>query len=185
MHHPNVEEETRPIVMRTLEGEIVGTIPINPSARTLDWLNREGAFLSIRAETLDIPDCILQPGDLAMNRPSVVFVAERDLGGPKTDKRIEASHFRRCAITVRAGDCDIHGFIHVRDKMDIVRHLSTNSGPFFAITAASIVGPDFELVTNFVAVNVSHVVAVQSVGSTQDVDSEHAHSMTDLAIPER
>ena len=183
MHHLNPEEELRPIVLMTVEGKIVGTIPINRDARTLDWLNREGGFLSVSADSLDLPDCNLLPGHLAMNKPSVIFVAEQGFNSPKTDKRVEATHFRRCATTVRAGDCDIHGYIHVRDKVDIVRHLSRAAGPFFAMTSASIVGPDFELVTNFVAVNAMHVVAVQAVEVDQEMQSVPVDGVADVALP--
>lgn len=185
MHHPNVEEEQRPIVLRTLEGEIVGTLPVNPDSRTLDWINREGGYLSIVAESLKLPDCNLEPGEMAVNSASVIFVAERTLGSPRTDRRVEATHFRRCAVTLRVADCDIHGYVHVRDTMGIVRHLTRAAGPFFAVTAASIVGPDFELITNFVAVNASHVVAIQSVDALLDTQAAHSLGASGMAAAER
>lgn len=174
------DKELRPVTVRTSHGTIEGDLPISPRLRTLDELNLAAhKFLTIRASEVNLPGDSFEGGLVGINKDSILFVTEIAACGPRTDHRVERSHYRRSAVRLRVGEFDIQGFLHVRGLRDPLVWLSQNRQPFVALTSASVIGPSAEFATSFIAVNPRHVLAAQDVtpGEEPEVDCPEPASM--------
>jgi len=165
-----VEKEGRVVRVQTVHGAIEGELSISPSIRTLDELNlATQKFLRIDAPAVTLPGCSFDDGLLGINKDSVLFVVETSHCHPTTDQRVERSHFVRTPIRLRVGEFDIQGFLHIRGLRDPLTWLSQSRQPFLALTAASVVGPDVDLATSFIAVSPRHVLAAQGLAPEEAV----------------
>jgi hypothetical protein len=158
-----VGREARPILVQTLHGRIKGLLHINSRLRTLDHLNLNKKFLTIEAPEIALPGWSFEAGNLSINTDQILFVMELKDTLPTSDQRVEASHFTRTAIRVRLDDYDLQGFIHVRGVGDPVARLSQNKQPFIALTSVSVVGPESDFATSFLALNPLHILATQEI----------------------
>ena len=153
----------RPVLIHTLRGSVEGSLHVNPGVRTLDFLNVPHRFVAVDATEIAVADWSFEQGRLAINKDLIVFVTELTDEAPATDRRAEAAHFTREGISLRVADCDVKGYMHVRGVHDPMTWLSRSQQSFMAVTSASVVGPDFELATGFLAVNPAHILAVQTM----------------------
>lgn len=153
----------RPVLIHTLRGSVEGNLEVNPDVRTLDLINIPHRFVPVETTEIAVADWSFEQGRLAINKDLIVFVTELTDAAPATDRRAEAAHYRREGISLRVADCDVKGYMHVRGVNDPLVWLSLVRQPFMALTSASVVGPDFELATGFIAVNRAHILAVQTL----------------------
>jgi hypothetical protein len=153
----------RPVLIHTLRGSVEGCLDVNPEVRTLDFINVPSRFVTVDATDIAVADWSFEPGRLAINKDLIVFVTELTGEAPATDRRAEAAHFTREGISLRVADCDVKGYMHVRGVQDPLMWLSRSRQTFLALTSVSVVGPDFELATGFLAVNRAHILAVQTM----------------------
>ena len=81
-------------------------------------------------------------------------------------------------------DCEILGFLHTSAHGDPVVRLNQDASPFFALTSASVIGPDVEFAAAFLAVNRAHVFAAEALADTQDDlgTSDDLLAASDLAL---
>jgi hypothetical protein len=166
------ETGERGIRVHTTQGVIEGSLLVNDGVRTSDHLNLAGrSFLDVRREESSFPRSF-GPGSLAVARSCILFITETGDLNPRTDSRIEASRFSRVALRLRVGDYDVQGFLHVPVLSSPMKRLTQNRQPFVAFTAASVVGPDTEFATAFLAVNVDHLLAVQEIEPADTARSE-------------
>lgn len=159
-----VEREQRSVRVQTVHGAINGVVAIGAKVRTLDELNvPTHKFLIVDAPEICLPGCCFDGGAVGINKDSVLFVTEQRDCHLTTDHRVERSHFVRMPIRLRLGQFDIQGFLHIRGLRDPLIWFSQTRQLFLALTAASVVGPDSEFATAFIAVNPRHVLAIQGM----------------------
>jgi hypothetical protein len=163
------------VLIHTLRGSVEGNLQVNPDVRTLDLINIPHRFVTVETTEIALADWSFEQGRLAINKDLIVFVSELTDDAPVTDRRAEAAHYTREGISLRVADCDVRGYMHVRGVNDPLVWLSLIRQPFMALTSASIVGPDFELATGFVAINRAHILAVQTMNLNEaDATAESA-----------
>jgi hypothetical protein len=166
------ERERRPVLIHTLRGAVEGWLDASPRARTLDLLNRSRRFVAVENAEVAASDWSFENGRLDINKEQILFVAELTDDPPATDDRVDAVHFNRNPVSLRLADFDVRGYLHARGRVDPALQLSRSREPFLAMTSASVVGPDFELAAGFIAVNPTHVLAVQPMAPADRRDAE-------------
>ncbi len=163
-----MEREQRSVRVQTIHGAIQGVVAIGAKVRTLDELNVPShKFLIVDAPEVCLPGCCFDRGTVGINKDSVLFVTELRDCHPRTDQRVERFHFVRMPIRLRLGQFDVQGFLHIRGLRDPLIWFSQTRQLFLALTAASVVGPDAEFATAFIAVNPRHVLAIQGMGAAE------------------
>lgn len=155
--------QRRPVLIHTLRGSVEGNLQVNPDVRTLDLINIPHRFVLVETTEVAVADWSFEQGRLAINKDLIVFITELSDEVVTSDQRAEAAHYAREGISLRVADCDVRGYMHVRGVNDPLVWLSLVRQPFMALTSASVVGPDFELATSFIAVNRAHILAVQTL----------------------
>ena len=153
----------RPVMVQTTRGTVEGRAVVHPGIRTLDWLNHSQRFLEIEITSSSVTDWSFDQGLVGINRDMVLFVAELTDKLPTTDARVEAAHYSREAVALRVGEFDVKGYLHVRGILDPLIRLSRRDGEFTALTSASVLGPEVELASSFLAVNPDHVLGAQPI----------------------
>jgi hypothetical protein len=159
--------ERRSVLVHTIRGPIEGHVRVNHGVRTLDWLNLTRRFVPLEASDSVGGDWPPGPGRVGLNKALIQFVAEL-CDQPETDPRVEATHYSREAVSLKLEDCDVTGYLHVRDINDPLLRLSRSDDSFIALTSASAVGPDFELAATFLAVNPAHVLCIRLIDLEDD-----------------
>lgn len=165
------DREGRPVRVQTTHGALEGTLRVMPRVRTLDEVNLSGQrFLHVDVEPGSISTAAFEPGPLDIQKDSILFLTETSDCRATGDLRVERSHFVRTAVRLKIGDFDIRGFLHIRGLRDPVMWFGQVRHPFIALTAASVVGPETEFATAFIAINLRHVVAAQSLTIAEEDD---------------
>jgi len=162
--------ERRSVLVHTIRGSIEGHVRVNQGVRTLDWLNLTRRFVPLEASDTTFGDWPPGPGRVGLNKELIQFVAEL-CEGPEADPRVEATHYSREAVSLKLENCDVTGYLHVRDTHDPLLRLSRSEDSFIALTSASAVGPDFELAATFLAVNPAHVLCIRLIDSAGNESS--------------
>jgi len=159
MGEERVAQERRPVLIHTLVGSIEGSLTVNPFVRTLDYLNLAQRFLPLECEAIEgLPS--FGPGRIGVNKELVLFIAELTDDAPGAP-RAEALHFSRRAVGLRLADCEIEGYMHLRGIQDPIALLNHHPHEFVALTSASVVGPNLELASTFLAINPAFVTTVR------------------------
>ena len=152
--------QERTVHMETLHGSIKGKLLVSVLLRTLDDLNLVAkAFLNVHSPALGGTGWSFPDGSLAVNKSTILFAAE--LSVPEGKRGEKFGGFTRAAVRLRVGAFDIEGFVHVPPGGDPLMRFNQDTHPFIALTSASIVGPDTQFASPFLAVNRSHILAVQ------------------------
>jgi hypothetical protein len=157
------ESNGRPVLMRTLYGKLQGSLDVHPNVRTLDHLNLGQRFLRIEATEWNADRWSLERGQVGISKDQILFLTELSDTLPAAEARIEAQQLTREAVSLSVGDCEVKGYMHVPGLLDPVMRLNQSRELFLALTAASVVGPDFEIATSFLALNPTHIAAVQTM----------------------
>ena len=157
------ETDLRKVLMYTLHGRLEGSLEVHPSVRTLDHLNLAQRFLRIEPTTWEFEHWTPEQRQVGISKDQVLFLTELSDTLPVTQARVESRQWTREAIHLSVGNCEIKGYMHVPGLLDPVQRLNQSHDLFLAVTAASVVGPDLELATSFLAVNPTHVAAIQTM----------------------
>lgn len=154
--------ESRRIHMGTLHGTIEGDLRVSQRLRTLDLLNRNGArFIRLHDPRVTSASWHLGASAACVNPSFVFWVAEVTALRPAGTHRA-APLQRRSGVRLCLPDCEILGFLHTPELGDPILRLNQETTPFFALTSASMIGPDLELAAAFLAVNRANVFAAEA-----------------------
>ncbi len=150
----------RTVKIETLHGSIEGHLLISQLGRTLDELNMVArAFLTVHSSVLDGTEWSFPEGELSVNKNNIMFLAElSEPAGGQSEKFVD---FTRAPVRLRVGPFDIEGFVHVPPRGDPLLRVNRDTHPFIALTSTSVVGPDTQFESPFLAVKRSHILAVQ------------------------
>jgi hypothetical protein len=164
---PRVEKrQRRPIKIQAFRCGIEGSLRVSPGLRTLDDLNVVARnFLTVYEPQLESPDWPVADGPLSINKETILFLTEQDGTDKIWGRRIEPGRFTRSAIRLWVGNFVIQGFLHVPRGGDPMRRLNQDSHPFIALTSTSVVGPNSDSVSSFLAVNRMHISAAQPMST--------------------
>jgi hypothetical protein len=169
MKHDAGAHEGRAVLIQTTDGAMEGWLAINPSTRTTDHLNLAcPRFVVVDVAGRGVPGWSVGRGTTGISVAAVLFVAERQDVAPRTDSRIERSHFSRAAVRLQLGRLEVQGFLHVPRLSDPLTRLTHQRQQFLPLTAVSVVGPDVELAAPYLAVNHDHILAFQSLRDADD-----------------
>lgn len=169
----HLERTERRIRVQTANATVEGTLRVATILRTLDDLNLDGKkFVSLFEPEAVGTTWNFDPGELAINRTSILFVQE--LSNPPRHKKQFAGVYSRTSIKLRVGEHHIEGFLHVPPGGDCLKRLSQNNHPFVSLTSVSVVGPDTQFATPFLAVNREHILMAQEIfhddGTTDELE---------------
>ena len=150
----------RTVRIETLHGSIEGHLLISQLVRTLDELNMTSkAFLTVHSAVLDGTGWSFPEGELSVNKNNIMFLGElSEPAGGQSEKFVD---FMRARVRLRVGAFDIEGFVHVPPRGDPLLRFNQDTHQFIAVTSTSVVGPDTQSESPFLAVKRSHILAVQ------------------------
>lgn len=156
--------ETRPVRIQTTDATIDGELRISPQLRTLDALNMVGrSFLTVHEPRFQGLAWPFDGGPLAVSTSIVIYVTEPETPALRKDDQAVVARYTRAPLRVLAGPFSLHGFVYVTPGGDSITRLSQEGHLFLALTSVSVVGPDIEFTTPFLAINRSHIVAAQRI----------------------
>ena len=162
MFEENQQREKRAIRIDTVDGPIEGCLHVTPKLRTLDDLNLIARrFIMVYSHSSSSIPWSFGKGPLAINKSSVLFVRELAPPPPRPDSRF--CNFTRSPIRVRVQDYEIEGFCHVPPGGAPMKRLEHGEHPFISLTTVLVTGPDGQSTAPFLAVNRTHISAVQEV----------------------
>ena len=162
MSGENAELAERRIRIETERGTIDGVLAVASILRTLDDLNLTGKdFITLDEPVTSGPGWNFDSDILALNKRSILFVQE--LSNPPRRNSNLAGTYSRASVRLRVGAYEIEGFLHVPPGGDCLKRLNQNSHAFVSLTSVSVIGPDAQFATPFLAVNRRHILAAQEI----------------------
>jgi hypothetical protein len=178
---PSSDPNARRVRIQTQQGEVEGWIAVAPSTRTLDDLNLiTRDFIHVRPGSVRIEGWAHGAGTVAINKSTILYVIELSPLKPRT---APAGRYERAPIVLAVGPYGVRGFVHVPPGGDPLARLNVGRHPFIALTSVSIVGPDRELATGFLAVQRQHVIAAQALELREEPVEEEREEMSPAGIP--
>lgn len=162
----------RRIRVHTREGYVEGDLATNESVSTLHYLNVVAVtrdYLPLQPPLVTSADWFLDDAPLEIALESVLFVAELSDYRPADGDPNAAKLYTPIPVRLRVNRYTVDGQVHVPAGAEPVDRLNHSRHAFVAMTSASVLGPDAEFGAGFVALNRSHVSAVQTVAE-EDVD---------------
>ena len=182
MDNARIDRETRRVRMGTLHGTIEGSLRVSSNLRTLDFLNRSTAkFISIQDPRVTSARWQPAASTSFVNVSFVLWVAEI-IALQRTGRRRATPLQNRSGIRLCMPECEVLGFVHTPAQGDPILRLNQDTAPFFALTSASLLGPDIEFAAAFLAVNRAHVFAAEAFASAVD-ELEIAQDVRSAAEP--
>jgi len=157
----------RPVRVQTSVGGVEGKLKIAPRLRTLDDLNMVAKHLvTLQSAKPTNGDWPFAEGTLSVNKSSIMFVIELDQ--PQAQSGAGFGRFMRSSVSLRVGQYDIQGFVHVPPGGVVMKRLDQSNHAFVSLTSALVSGPDGEFTTPFIAVNRNHIIAAQERIQVED-----------------
>lgn len=155
-----LDQDTRPIEIRTDDRRIEGALQIHPRLRTLDDLNLVSKEFFVVATTAGAVGTF-DAGDVAIHKRSILFVHETD---PPQPESVEAfGRFTRAAVRMIVGPYDVGGFVHVPPGVSAMKRINQLTHPFVALSSVKVRAGEETFETSFLAVNRRRIVAAQPV----------------------
>jgi len=156
--------EERQIRIETLRGGVEGFLHTNSMVRTLDEVNVvTGNFLTLHSPRSYSGEWKLDGGPLAISKSSTLFVMEMAAPAARARRRGDAVRFSRSPVRLWVKQVSVQGFVHVPPGGTAMSRLNQSSHDFMALTSVSVVGPNFEFATPFLAVNRAFISAAQEI----------------------
>ena len=158
--------DERRLRLVTGHGYVDGQLRANAGVSTLHYLNVSAAtqaFVVVQPPIQTHPEWGIESGELALSVSSILFVQELSKFVPVPGDRQAAAQFRRSPVRLNVGDYSVEGFVHLPPGGDAFSRLNNDRHPFFALSSASILGPDTQFSAAFLAVKRDKVLALQSV----------------------
>jgi hypothetical protein len=153
-------QHRRSVRVQTLSGAVDGDLQIGERLRTLDDLNLVAKTLvTLHSSRLSNTTWPFSEGTLSVNKASILFVIE--LKQPPIQTGASFGRFTRSSVSLRVGEYDIRGFVHVPPGGVVIKRLDQSNHPFLSLTSALVTGPTGEFTTPFIAVNRHHIIAAQ------------------------
>jgi hypothetical protein len=170
-------------MIRAVFGSIEGSLASSGMLRLLDDLN----VVAKRFLTVNEPLFLSGPwsqgeGSVTVNRDSIVFVVELPGCPPPPGNSRVASRFTRAPVEMLLQNYAIRGFVHVNPNGNPMSRLNQGDHAFVAVTSVSVIGPDEQFATPFLAVNRAHVLAARMIeepGAIELLETD----LIDLAAP--
>jgi len=161
------KQTSRKVVIGTVHGTIEGDLQISPTLRTLDFLNRNAtSFVSIHKARSAGSRWHFGSDQVILNASTITWVAEVEAQAAGS-----ARPLNRSAVRLRFEEFEVTGFIHIPLEGNLLERLKGENKTFIALTSASMIGPQAELATAFLAVNRLHAFTAEIIGE-DDSSSE-------------
>ena len=176
--------EGRRVRVYTHHGSVEGLLRTNSGVSTMHYLNVAAStnpFLTLRPPLACSQDWMFDDAALALSMDSILFVTELSEYLPRPGDPREASRFQRVPIRLRLADFVVDGHIHVPNGSNPIHRLNQDRHPFIALTVVSVMGPEQQFATSFLAANRRYITAVQQIigelEAPKETDAlEHARS---------
>ena len=176
--------EGRRIRVYTHHGSVEGSLHTNDGVSTMHYLNVAAAmqpFLGLRPPLTCAQDWMFDDSSLAVAMDSILFVTELSEYVPRPGDPREAAQFQRIPIRLRLSDFIVDGHIHVPNGSNPIQRLNQDRHAFIALTVVSVMGPQEQFATSFLAANRRYITAVQQIigelEAPREIDAKvHARS---------
>lgn len=176
--------EGRRIRVYTHHGSVEGQLQTNSGVSTMHYLNvaaATGPFLTLRPPLTCSQDWMFDDSPLAVAMDSILFVTESSEYAPRPGDSREAARFQRVPIRLRLADHIVDGHMHVPSGSNPIHRLNQDRHAFIALTVVSVMGPQEQFATSFLAANRHYITAVQQIigelEAPKEIDAlEHARS---------
>ena len=171
MSDPLNEKESRPVRVVTVDDMLEGELKVGHGLRTLDDLN----LVSRRFIMLHSPKSVgkrrkFEPGAVAINKNSILFVCELAAPEPKSADKIE--RFTCASVRLQMLQYEIEGFVHVPPGGAPLRRFDQERHPFVSLTSALVTEGLEADTAEFVAVNCIYVSTAQALERTKESATE-------------
>jgi hypothetical protein len=138
----------------------------NRGVSTMHYLNVVAGthqFLTLRPPLVGPTDWMFEDAALALAMDSIYFVTELTEYVPRSGDPQEAARYMRTAVRMRLSDFLVDGFVHVPHGSNPIQRLNQVHNPFIALTVVSVMGPEEQFATSFLAANRRYVSAFQQI----------------------
>jgi len=167
--------EGRRIRVYTTHGSVEGQLRTNRGISTMHYLNvaaTTNPFLSLRPPLFCSGDWMFGDSILAVAMDSILFVTESSEYQPRPGNEREASRFKRVPIRMRLANYVIDGHIHVPPGSNPIARINQDRHAFIAMTVVSVMGPQEQFATSFLAANRRYITAIQQILGELEVPKE-------------
>ena len=166
-----IERQERRVRLETTCGSVEGSLWVSPMLRTLDEIN----VVARNFVTLHTPEVVasdwFRKSPLCVRRSSILFMHELS-NPPKRSGQAAHGSFTRAALRLRVGPFNVEGFAHVPRGGNALNRLNQGGHSFISLTSVSVLGPDWQFATPFLAVNLDHVLAAQELVPEEPQETE-------------
>jgi hypothetical protein len=158
----SIERQERRVRLETTSGVIEGALLVSPMLRTLDEINVVArTFVTLHEPQVGATDWFSE-NPLCVRRSSILFVQELS-NPPRRSGSSAHGAYTRAALRLRVGAFHVEGFVHVPRGGTALKRLNQGNHSFISLTSVSVLGPDWQFATPFLAVNLDHVQAAQEL----------------------
>jgi len=172
---------SRHLRLVTRHGAVVGQLRTNENVSTLHYLNVAAMsrnFLVMQPPITPSKGWNISEGAIALSISTVLFAQELSEYVPVAGDPVAAAEYERCAVRLNVGDYAVEGFLHLPHGADPITRLNQDPHAFFALSSASVMGPDSQFAAAFLAVKRSEVIAVQAIEIDATLDASAEPEMT-------